>query len=119
MLPDLAAKQSCSLGAPGSMAKTMRVQQGTRRKVSGASAAVAMPSKPPAETEYDRLSEVEVWLRLQRLLEVAKQKQGEVHDTPQVQQYPSQQPQWQQLSSLPIHCLQQLVMSLGILLSWF
>lgn len=64
------------------MAKTvLHVQQGARRKVSGATAAAAIPSKP-AETEYDRLSEVEVWLRLRRLLEVAKQKQGEAHNTP-------------------------------------
>lgn len=64
------------------MAKTvLHVQQGARRKVSGASAAAAIPSKA-SETEYDRLSEVEVWLRLRRLLEVAKQKQGESHIIP-------------------------------------
>ena len=49
--------------------------QGSRRKVSGGSAAALMPSGP-ADTEYDRLSEAEVWLRMQRLMETAKQKQG-------------------------------------------
>lgn len=83
----------CCLRAVNSTAETLiHVQQGTRRKAGGASApAAAMPSKP-AETEYDRMSEVEVWLRLQRLLEVAKQKQGEPHNTyTTIQQYPHQQ----------------------------
>lgn len=53
----------------------MYVQQGSRRKVSGGSAAAPVPSRP-ADTELDKLSEPEVWLRLQRLMEVAKQKQG-------------------------------------------
>ena len=57
----------------------MCVQQASRRKGSGAAAAVAIPSRP-ADTEYDKMSEVEVWLRLQRLLEVAKQKQGNLRN---------------------------------------
>lgn len=61
--------------------------QGSRRKGSGAPAAAAIPSRP-ADSEYDKLSEAEVWLRLNRLLEVAKQKQGNSHYNDTSQQHP-------------------------------
>lgn len=67
----------------------MYLHQGPRRKGSGASAAAAMPSRF-ADTEFDKLSEAEVWLRLQRLLEVAKQKQGNPYDNAASQQHPQQ-----------------------------
>lgn len=69
--------------------RAMCVQQGSRRKGSGAAAAAAIPSRP-ADTEYDKLSEAEVWLRLQRLLEVAKQKQGSLHNNATSQQHPQE-----------------------------
>lgn len=62
-------------------------QQGSRRKASGnsAAAAAAAPSRP-ADLVDDKLSEAEVWLRLHRLLEVAKQKQGNLGQQCQLSQ---------------------------------
>ena len=48
--------------------------QGSRRKVSGGTPAVPHPTA--ADIEVDRLSEVELWQRVVRLMEAAKQKQG-------------------------------------------
>ncbi len=49
--------------------------QGSRRKVSGGAPAVSHATGA-ADSEVNRLSEAEVWHRLLRLMEVAKQKQG-------------------------------------------
>ncbi len=65
-------------------------QQGYRRKASGGSAAAAAPSRP-ADSEDDKLSEAEVWLRLQRLLEVAKQKQGNLGNSASIHQNPQEE----------------------------
>ena len=59
------------------MAKSWRLDwglQGSRRKVSGGTPAVPHPTA--ADIELDRLSEVELWQRVVRLMEAAKQKQG-------------------------------------------
>ena len=79
------ASHACKASDP----HAMYMQQGSRRKGSGASAAAAIPSRL-ADTEYDKLSEAEVWLRLHRLLEVAKQKQGNLHVNATSQQHPQE-----------------------------
>ena len=76
----------------------MYLQQASRRKGSAASAAAAMPSRP-ADTEYDKLSEAEVWLRLHRLLEVAKQKQGILRNNVTFQQHTQEHLMKRQLES--------------------
>jgi hypothetical protein len=48
--------------------------QGSRRKVSSGTPAVPHPTA--ADIELDRLSEAELWQRVVRLMEAAKQKQG-------------------------------------------
>lgn len=53
----------------------VKAEKGSRRKISGGNVGTA-PAVTPADSEMDRLSEAEVWTRVLRLIEVAKQKQG-------------------------------------------
>ncbi|KAL0054150.1 hypothetical protein WJX82_004523 [Trebouxia sp. C0006] len=55
-------------------ASAIKTEKGSRRKVSGGTPAVPHPTA--ADIELDRLSEVELWQRVVRLMEAAKQKQG-------------------------------------------